>query len=121
MSYTQLTREQRYQIYALMKAGHDQTRIAEIVSCHKSTISRELARNRGQRGYRPKQAHEIACARQRADWLFGINLTRLYTVLGRAGGYDGVLSVGRVQTPLLGLIVRRDSEIEAFRRGRTSW
>lgn len=58
--------------------------------------------------------YEAALARQRADWLYGINLTRLYTVLGRAGGYDGVLSVGRVQTPLLGLIVRRDREIETF-------
>jgi DNA topoisomerase-3 len=58
--------------------------------------------------------YEAALARQRADWLYGINLTRLYTVLGRAGGSDGVLSVGRVQTPLLGLIVRRDREIEAF-------
>jgi DNA topoisomerase-3 len=59
--------------------------------------------------------YEAALARQRADWLFGINLTRLYTLLGRAGGYDGVLSVGRVQTPLLGLIVRRDIEIEQFK------
>jgi DNA topoisomerase-3 len=59
--------------------------------------------------------YEAALARQRADWLYGINLTRLYTLLGRAGGYDGVLSVGRVQTPLLGLIVRRDREIEAFK------
>jgi DNA topoisomerase III len=59
--------------------------------------------------------YEAALARQRADWLYGINLTRLYTVLGRAGGYGGVLSVGRVQTPLLGLIVRRDAEIEGFR------
>ena len=59
--------------------------------------------------------YDAALARQRADWLFGINLTRLYTILGRAGGYDGVLSVGRVQTPLLGLIVRRDIEIEVFK------
>lgn len=58
--------------------------------------------------------YEAALARQRADWLFGMNLTRLYTLLGRAAGYDGVLSVGRVQTPLLGLIVRRDQEIETF-------
>jgi IS30 family transposase len=63
MSYTQLTREQRYQIYALMKAGHSQTRTAEIVRCHRSTISRELSRNRGGRGYRPKQAHELATSR----------------------------------------------------------
>jgi DNA topoisomerase-3 len=58
--------------------------------------------------------YEAGLARQRADWLYGINLTRLYTLLGRAGGYDGVLSVGRVQTPVLGLVVRRDQEIEAF-------
>src|SRR4051812_2943457 len=60
--------------------------------------------------------YDAALARQRADWLFGMNLTRLYTLLGRAGGYDGVLSVGRVQTPLLGLVVRRDAEIERFER-----
>jgi IS30 family transposase len=64
MSYTQLTREQRYQIYALMKAGHNQSRIAILVGCHKSTISRELRRNRGQKGYRPYQADELAFDRQ---------------------------------------------------------
>lgn len=61
-----------------------------------------------------RSLYQAALARQRADWLYGLNLTRLYTVLGRAGGYDGVLSVGRVQTPLLGLVVRRDQEIEKF-------
>ncbi len=55
-----------------------------------------------------------ALARTRADWLYGINLTRAYTIQGRKVGYDGVLSVGRVQTPILGLVVRRDQEIEAF-------
>ncbi len=57
--YKQLTQEQRYQIYALKKAGHGQMEIANIVDVHKSTISRELCRNRGQRGYRPKQAHPV--------------------------------------------------------------
>ena len=55
-----------------------------------------------------------ALARARADWLYGINMTRAYTIRGRQAGYDGVLSVGRVQTPVLGLIVRRDLEIENF-------
>src|SRR5213080_478671 len=64
MNYTQLTREQRYQIYALMKAGHNQTQMAVVVGCHKSTISRELRRNRGQKGYRPYQADEMAFDRQ---------------------------------------------------------
>ena len=63
-----------------------------------------------------RRLYDAALGRQRADWLYGINMTRLYTVLGRAAGYqDGVLSVGRVQTPLLGLIVRRDLEIEQLR------
>ncbi len=46
-----------------------------------------------------------ALARARADWLYGINMTRAYTILGRNAGYQGVLSVGRVQTPVLGLVV----------------
>ncbi|MDP8080070.1 DNA topoisomerase III [Phocoenobacter skyensis] len=55
-----------------------------------------------------------ALARARADWLYGINMTRSYTLQGQQAGYKGVLSVGRVQTPVLGLIVRRDLEIENF-------
>jgi DNA topoisomerase-3 len=55
-----------------------------------------------------------ALARSRADWLYGINLTRAYTLQGQKAGYNGVLSVGRVQTPLLGLVVRRDKAIADF-------
>jgi len=64
MSYTQLTQEQRYQIYALLKMGHNQTEIATVVGTHKSTVSRELSRNKGLRGYRPKQAHRMALSRR---------------------------------------------------------
>lgn len=64
MNYRQLARDQRYQIYALIKAGHNQTRIATLIGCHKSTISRELRRNRGLKGYRPYQADELAYDRQ---------------------------------------------------------
>ncbi|HEX2930742.1 MAG TPA: IS30 family transposase [Candidatus Binatia bacterium] len=64
MSYTQLTRGQRYQIKALMKEGHNQAQIATNVGCHKSTISRELSRNRGLKDYRPHQADELAFDRQ---------------------------------------------------------
>jgi len=46
------------------KAGHNQTMIANILTVHKSTISRELRRNRGLRGYRPKQAHAKAMQRR---------------------------------------------------------
>lgn len=65
MSYTQLTREQRYQIKALLDIGHRQTEVAQQLQVNKSTISREVRRNRGQRGYRPKQAHEMALRRRR--------------------------------------------------------
>ena len=62
--YTQLTSEQRYQIYALLKAEHTQKEIAKILRVHKSTISRELRRNTGGRGYRPTQAHKFALQRR---------------------------------------------------------
>ena len=55
-----------------------------------------------------------ALARARADWLYGINMTRLCTLLGQQVGYQGVLSIGRVQTPVLGLVVQRDQDIENF-------
>ncbi len=55
-----------------------------------------------------------ALARSRADWLYGINLTRACTLQGQKQGYNSVLSVGRVQTPVLGLVVRREQEIAEF-------
>lgn len=64
MSYKQLTQEQRYQIYALKQAEQQSKRIAEIVGVHASTISRELKRNRGKKGYRPKQANQKAQERK---------------------------------------------------------
>jgi len=64
--YTQLTQEQRYQIWAYMKAGFNQTETAHFIGVDKSTISRELRRNRGQRGYRPQQAQQF-CLQRRQD------------------------------------------------------
>lgn len=55
-----------------------------------------------------------AQARARADWLIGMNLSRAYTLRARAAGLRDVRSVGRVQTPALALVVRRDREIENF-------
>jgi IS30 family transposase len=66
MKYTQLTQEERYQIYALNKAEHNQTEIAMILSRDKSTISRELQRNAGLRGYRPQQAQRLTEERRQA-------------------------------------------------------
>ncbi len=62
--YKHLTSEQRYQISALLQTGISQSQIARSIGVSKSTISRELARNKGKRGYRPKQAHGFARARK---------------------------------------------------------
>jgi transposase, IS30 family len=65
MNYTQLTYEQRYQICALVKAGQNQSQIARLMGCHKSTISRELRRNQGRKKYYAKLATKLAAERQR--------------------------------------------------------
>ena len=54
-TYHQLTQEQGYQIYALKKTGHTPAETAGVLGVHRSTVSRELKRNQGQRGYRPHQ------------------------------------------------------------------
>ncbi len=64
--YQQLTYEQRCQISALNKRGNSQREIAETVGTSQSSISRELARNKGERGYRYKQAQEKSVQRRRA-------------------------------------------------------
>ena len=61
--YNQLTQEERYQIYAYKQSGLTQKAIAKELGRSASTISRELSRNKGKKGYRPKQAHEKAQAR----------------------------------------------------------
>lgn len=63
MNYTHLTQYERYQICALIKAGHRQSDIAVLLNRHPSTVSRELSRNSGLRGYRPKQAQRLCEAR----------------------------------------------------------
>jgi IS30 family transposase len=56
--YTQLTEEERYQIKVLLDMGYTQKEIADYLNRSTATISRELNRNTGKRGYRPKQAQE---------------------------------------------------------------
>jgi IS30 family transposase len=64
MSYKQLAQPQRYQIELLKRAGHNQTQTAALIGWHKSTISRELRRNSGRKGYYAKLAIGRARARQ---------------------------------------------------------
>ena len=65
-------------------------------------------------GSATEDLYAAGLARSRCDWLVGMNLTRLYTLKAKSAGYDGVLSVGRVQTPTLRMVVDRDLIIENF-------
>jgi IS30 family transposase len=60
MTYTHLSQDERYQIYAFKQASFSLRAIAKQLGRSTSTISRELIRNKGLRGYRPKQAHELS-------------------------------------------------------------
>jgi DNA topoisomerase III len=60
-----------------------------------------------------RQLEAAARSRSEADWLVGMNATRAATIRGRAW-VGGVVSLGRVQTPTLALMVKREREIQAF-------
>lgn len=77
-----------------------------------ASIRRALAALRP--GEQTLPLYHCALARSRADWLVGINLSRLFTLLGRRAGFEGLLPVGRVQTPTLRLVVERDRAIASF-------
>lgn len=57
---------------------------------------------------------ESALARSRADWLIGMNLSRAYTLAARRQGHRVVFPIGRVKTPTLALVVRRQRELDDF-------
>lgn len=58
---------------------------------------------------------ESALARSRADWLIGMNLSRAYTLAARRQGHRVVFPIGRVKTPTLALVVRRQRELDNFK------
>jgi len=64
-TYRRITYEDRCQLYALRKAGKTQAEIGQALGISQGTVSRELARNAGQRGYRFQQAQRTAQARQK--------------------------------------------------------
>ena len=69
--YTQLTLPQRYEISALRKAGQGPTQIARIVGKHRTTISRELKRNKSSNGYFAQAAHQRFQLRRAPMPVFG--------------------------------------------------
>ncbi|MCX8618785.1 DNA topoisomerase III [Gilliamella sp. B2923] len=83
-----------------------------ISDLNASAVEKSLQQLRSNQEFIPLSTS--ALARARADWLYGINMSRVCTIVGQKSGYRGVLSIGRVQTPILGLVVRRDIDIEQF-------
>lgn len=65
-------------------------------------------------GEKTENLYLAGLGRSQADWLIGMNLTRLYTLKASEAGLTEVLSVGRVQTPTLAIVVNRDREIANF-------
>jgi DNA topoisomerase-3 len=102
-------------VFAYLKVrGSERDSIKRLLinDLNPAAVTRALRQLRENKEFIPLSTS--ALARSRADWLYGINMTRAYTLMGRKVGYPRVLSVGRVQTPVLGLVVQRDEEIERF-------
>lgn len=78
-----------------------------ISSLEESAIREGMARLKDAAEY--DLLYEAALCRAKADWLMGINLTRLYTLL-----YGPTLSIGRVMTPTLAMIVEREKAVAGF-------
>ncbi|AWX15666.1 DNA topoisomerase III [Mergibacter septicus] len=108
----QLLIDEVFNYLKLPSTRRDQIQRCLISDLNPNAVTRAINKLQPNKNFVPLATS--ALARARADWLYGINMTRAYTIRGRQAGYQGVLSVGRVQTPVLGLIVRRDLEIEHF-------
>jgi DNA topoisomerase-3 len=100
LDYLQLAPEKRQQVQRCL-----------INDLNPQAVERAINRLRANSEFVPLCVS--ALARARADWLYGINMTRAYTLLGRNAGYQGCSRWGGAD-PVLGLVVRRDEEIENF-------
>ena len=95
--------------------------VYEMADCHKPILRlwissmEDSAIREGFQNLRPGAAYEVlyqsALCRQKADWLVGINATRLFSIL-----YHRTLNVGRVQTPTLAMLADRDAKISQFQK-----
>ena len=112
-SYQQLTEEERIEIYALRKEGKSISQIAMELGRNRSTIQREIDRNSGQRGYRPKQAHRKAKERQvlkrRAIKMTGPTLTYIQEKLALQWSPEQISNVMRLDHDFTGQVVSHES------------
>jgi IS30 family transposase len=112
-SYRQLTEEERIEIYALKKEGKSVSQIAMALERDRSTIQREINRNSGQRGYRPKQVHRKAKERQalkrRALKMTGPTLAYIREKLALQWSPDQISNVMGLDPEYTGQVVSHES------------
>ncbi len=89
--------------------------VKRILINAKDDVSMKRAFDSIEENEKYKPLYEAALARNQADWLVGMNLTRAYTESSRAYGHEGVFRIGRVVVPTLALVVRREAEIQHFK------
>ena len=108
-------REGQLLVDEVLRYCHYQGQVKRLLINAKDDLSmkRAFAALDDNKKYKP--LYESALARQQADWLVGMNLTRAYTTNARKHGYDTVWRIGRVQIPTLALVVRREREISSFK------
>lgn len=100
------------QRWVMQKAGaHCPVKRLWISSLTEEAIREGFAKLKDQAEFQP--LYEAGLSRAIGDWVLGMNATRLYTL--KYGQNKQVLSIGRVQTPTLALIVKRQLEIENFK------
>ena len=100
------------QRWVMQKAGaHCPVKRLWISSLTEEAIREGFAKLKDQSEFQP--LYEAGLSRAIGDWVLGMNATRLYTL--KYGQNKQVLSIGRVQTPTLALIVKRQLEIENFK------
>lgn len=84
-----------------------------ISSLTEESIKEGFKRLQDQKDF--QKLYEAGLCRAIGDWLLGMNATRLYTIKYRNGNSRQILSIGRVQTPTLALVVNRQKEIDNFK------
>ena len=98
----------------VMEAGNFQGQISRLWLSALDDTSIRKALDNILPGTQTEALYHAGVARSRCDWLVGMNLTRFYSLKAQQAGYQGVLSVGRVQTPTLRMVVDRDQTIAKF-------
>ncbi|SDE18235.1 DNA topoisomerase III [Sporomusa acidovorans] len=109
-------REGQLLIDEVLDYVHNQKPVRRILlnALDEQSIKKAIASLRDNRDF--QNLKESALARSRADWLIGMNLSRAYTLAAQQAGHRTTLPVGRVKTPTLALVVRREREIENFKQ-----